>query len=72
MNRAIQVEVKSNYGNEAIYVVSEHRDTLHALTGRKTVTRADIICLQQLGFTIEFVYPNIDKLRQAIRDDRRY
>ena len=59
MNR-IELEVRSNYGNEAIYVVSSHASAIRTLTGKKTISRADIQALQDLGLMIETVTPALE------------
>ena len=46
----IKVKVKQNYGTDAVYVVSKHREAISRLTGRKTVTESDISALRALGF----------------------
>ena len=53
MDKIIKVKIKNVYGNELIYVVSEHKDTLQKLTGRKTLTENDVKALQDLGFTFQ-------------------
>lgn len=55
MNNVIKVQVKSHYGNEHIYIISEHNESIKSLTGRKTITRNDIQSLKELGFTFEVV-----------------
>jgi hypothetical protein len=58
--RDIQVEVKHNFGTEHIYVVSHHATAISHITGRKTVTRADINALKALGFHFENVSERVD------------
>jgi len=59
MNK-IKVEVKNNYGSEAIYIVSSHSSAIRTLTGKKTISRADISALQDLGFVFETVTPALE------------
>ena len=49
----ITVVIKQQYGNERIYVTSEHGALLTMLTGRKTLDRGDVEVLRKLGFTVE-------------------
>ena len=51
MNK-ITVEFRSNYGNEAIYVVSDNAKAIRTLTKKKTIDRNDIEALQALGLTV--------------------
>lgn len=52
MNTKIIVEVKNVYGNQNIYVVSEHKEMIAALTGAKTLSYSHIEALKKLGFEI--------------------
>lgn len=56
----VEVVVKSNYGAEAIYVVSQQATAISHLTGRKTVTRSDINALKALGFNFKDVTVRVD------------
>tara|TARA_R100000458_G_C8231549_1_gene213090 strand:- start:278 stop:544 length:267 start_codon:yes stop_codon:yes gene_type:complete len=49
----IIVEIRSNYGNEAIYVVSENAEAVRTLTKKKTIDRSDIAALRSLGLSVE-------------------
>jgi len=51
MNK-ITVEFRNNYGNEAIYVVSDNAKAVRTLTKKKTIDRNDIEALQALGLTV--------------------
>ena len=53
MNREILVEIAYQYGVKRYYVVSDHCESLHALTGQKTLTDANIKALKALGFTFK-------------------
>lgn len=46
----IDLEKRNNYGNDAWYVVSHQAEPIKDLTGRKTVTPADVRALENLGF----------------------
>ena len=50
MNNTIYYKEKTNYGTTHFYIVSEHKDAIQRLTGRKTITSEDADALQQLGF----------------------
>tara|TARA_R100001082_G_scaffold50186_1_gene27187 strand:- start:1138 stop:1320 length:183 start_codon:yes stop_codon:yes gene_type:complete len=47
----IQVQTKSVYGNDLMYIVSEHAEPIKALTGKKTIDNNDIEQLKKLGFS---------------------
>jgi membrane-anchored protein YejM (alkaline phosphatase superfamily) len=50
----IEIEIKSNYGREAIYAINPvQARSLSQLTGQKTLTRANVIALHDLGFKFE-------------------
>ena len=48
----IIIEIRNNYGNEAIYVVSDNAKAVRTLTKKKTIDRIDIEALQALGLTV--------------------
>lgn len=56
----VQIEIRNNYGNEAIYVVSSHASAIRTLTGKKTISRADIQALQDLGLMVETTAPALE------------
>ena len=56
----VQVEIRNNYGNEAIYVVSSHAEAISQLTGKKTINRSDIQALLKLGVYCCQVMPEGD------------
>lgn len=53
MNNEINIEVKEHYGTQHIYVISEHNEAIQQLTGRKTITKSDIVALKKLGYTFK-------------------
>ncbi len=55
MNNIIKVEIKQHFGNERIYIISEHNESICTLTNQKTITRKDIVSLKELGFIFEVV-----------------
>ena len=54
MNQIITIEKRNVYGNELIYVVSDHAKAINKLTGKKTIDASDIATLEELGFTIKY------------------
>jgi len=57
LSNIIKIETKSVYGNDLMYVVSEHAEAIQNLTGKKTIDASDIKQLKVLGFTFEAVVP---------------
>ena len=55
----ITVDIRSNYGVEAIYPTCEAGKLVLQLTGRKTLTRADLDVLKRLGYAIVLKQPTI-------------
>jgi hypothetical protein len=53
----IEVEIKSNYGTEAIYPVNAAAKTLAAIAGTKTLRRDTIAHAKSLGYTVTIVSP---------------
>ena len=52
----IHVKVKSVYGNDLIYIVEKGKANLvRVLTGKKTVSEADIYALRGLGIEVIYV-----------------
>lgn len=58
MEKRILVAIRHAYGQEFIDCKSDHKDALHRLTGRKTLTESDISALKSLGFEIVNITPN--------------
>ncbi len=56
--KPIEVLTKSVYGNELMYVVSEHAEPIKALTGKKTIDSNDINQLKKLGFSFIAATPS--------------
>ena len=52
MNKTIQIETRSVYGNEMMYVVGEYAEAIRCLTKKKTVSECDLRQLKALGFTL--------------------
>ena len=51
--KTIQVQIKNNYGNEAIYPVCDTGKIFLELTGTKTLSRHQIAIIKSLGYTVE-------------------
>lgn len=49
----ITIASKNVWGNDLLYVISEHSDAISRLTGKKTVDANDISALRQLGFEVQ-------------------
>lgn len=47
----IKVDVKSHYGTDHVYIISDHAEAIAALTGKKTLTERNIEALKALGFS---------------------
>ena len=58
----VEIEARSNYGNEAIYVVSSHASAIRTLTGKKTISRQDVEALAALGHTFAYSIPELKGL----------
>lgn len=56
--KQIQIEVRTVYGVERIYVRSDHKEPISRLTGKSTLDQSDIEALKRLGFTFEQVTTN--------------
>lgn len=48
----ITVRIKSNYGKEAIYPVCDKALAFASIAGTKTLTRADLFHIKEIGFTV--------------------
>jgi hypothetical protein len=55
----ITLAVKRNYGTEHIYPVCDTAAKLTALTGKRTLSHADIKTIRALGYTITVQQPEI-------------
>ena len=56
MKKIIVIKKKDVYGHELLYVTDEKlAASIRTLTGKNTVSRADIDALESLGFNI-FIY----------------
>jgi len=55
----ITLAVKRNYGTEHIYPVCETAARLTALTGKRTLSHADIKTIRALGYTITVQQPQV-------------
>jgi len=48
----ILVEIKNNFGNEAIYPACDNAKKFAAIAGTKTLTRDCLATIKSIGFTI--------------------
>ena len=53
----IEVTIKSNYGNDAIYPHCSTSKCLARLAGTKTLTPESIAIIKQMGYTVAVVTP---------------
>jgi hypothetical protein len=51
----LQVRIANNYGNEAIYPVSQNAITFAEIAGTKTLSRSTIALVKSLGYSVEVV-----------------
>jgi len=49
----ITVKIKNLYGNEHIYPEDEAARIFARIAGQKTLTKAQLICIRELGYAIE-------------------
>jgi hypothetical protein len=52
MTNTVQIEIKTNYGNEAIYPANDTAAKFANLVGKKTLSRVDLAIIANLGFDI--------------------
>jgi hypothetical protein len=55
----IIVQIKTNYGNEAIYPICKMAEGFAAIAGTKTLTRQTLRMIKNMGFEIEIQSPKI-------------
>lgn len=48
----ITVRIKNNYGKEAIYPICQQALSFAAIAGTKTLTRANLAHIRDIGFTV--------------------
>jgi hypothetical protein len=51
--QTVQIEIKTNYGNEAIYPANDTAAKFTNLLGKKTLSRVDLAIIKNLGFDIQ-------------------
>ena len=59
MDKLIKVEKKRVYGNDLIYIVSDHKEAINQLTGKLTIDQANIEALHKLGYTFQTIAPEL-------------
>lgn len=52
---SIEVEIKTVYGNEAIYPLCPRAKKLAEIANTKTLTRQTIRCIREMGFSVAVV-----------------
>ena len=57
--KEITVQILNNYGNEAIYPADEQSRVFADIAGTRTLTRATIERIKQLGYTINVEQPAV-------------
>ena len=55
----MRVEVKNNYGQEAIYPACEVSRVFANIAGTRTLTRQTIELARQLGYNVEVLAPTL-------------
>jgi len=55
----ITVQIKTNYGSEAIYPICKMAEGFAAIAGTKTLTRQTLRMIKNMGFEIEIQSPKI-------------
>ena len=55
----ITVQIKTVYGNEAIYPICDKAKQFAALVGTKTLTRDAIAKIKALGYSVEVQAPTL-------------
>jgi len=55
----ITVRIANNFGTEAIYPVDDNAKLFAKLAGTRTLTRATIALIKQLGYTVNVETPTL-------------
>jgi hypothetical protein len=58
LSRVVQIELRSAYGHDRVYPKNLTAFAFCSLTGRKTLSDADLRVIQELGFELEWVTVN--------------
>ena len=56
----ITVAIKSVYGNELIYPISDNAKLFAILTRKKTLTKQALATIKKLGYEVEVQKPELD------------
>jgi hypothetical protein len=59
MTPTVQLLVKNNYGNQALYPHNETAKTFAQLLGTKTITTQAIKLIMALGYEIEYIHGEV-------------
>ena len=57
--KIITIRITSSYGNERIYPACEQSKRFALLAGTKTLSRANLETIKQLGYTIQIAAPTL-------------
>jgi hypothetical protein len=57
LRRSVKVEVRNVFGKEMIYPANVPAEIFAAIAGKKTLSNADLMNIQALGFKVEEVAP---------------
>jgi hypothetical protein len=55
----VQLKVKQNYGNQALYPHNEQAHRFAAIAGTKTLTLDTIRHIMWLGYTVEYIHDEV-------------
>jgi hypothetical protein len=55
-SKVINYRITKVYGNDQMYVASEHAQSIATLTGKKTIDASDMLALEALGFSFNRVF----------------
>lgn len=58
----ITVQIKNNYGTEAIYPACSDSQAFARIAGTKTLTRETIALIKTLGYTVSVAQTNVQSL----------
>lgn len=55
----VQLKVKQNYGNQALYPHNEQAKLFAEIAGTKTLTIVTIRHIMRLGYTVEYIHDEV-------------
>lgn len=59
MNTTVQLKVKQNYGNQALYPANEQAQIFADIAGTKTLTIQVVKQILKLGYTVEYIHGEV-------------